>query len=699
MTRALQWIVFVAVILLATASRASAEDVRRAGTVRLEAGGGRGPLALAPSKDGFSGELAIVNDGKEPLVVSRIVVRGDATDPRAPPKLTLRLVEGSLPATIPPGASRKAQVVWAPEKGLRVRQLFGHVIVTTSDEHSGEVAMGVTAQLPGPLGPLEGRVLSLIIGLPLVGAVAMFLARASRRGDHATPQRIAVTALAAQAALALYVYRTFAADVSRVDGNDGLQFVEHAVWIRSFAAEIFFGVDGTSVGPLLVASLVALLALLSERTVPRDAAGYHEAYLVLASAVAGALVAMDAILFVLFASIAIASAAVLVGGWGGPERRQAATRIALLGLVAVLLLVIASLSIARAADPTFLVDGTRTTITFSLPELSRVALGANGAKLFGAALPKSAFVLVLLAALFLLGSFPLHGWLLPTLVQARSAAGTLVVVALPALGGTALLRFGCSVLPEGMRWASGVVVALGAVTAAYGALAALGETDLRRIAAYATTSQVGFALLGIGSLTPQGIAGAMVLASTRALACATFLLVAGAIEDRVRTCDVARLSGAGTQMPGWAAALGVAALAHAGVLGFGGAWGPLLALFGALPNYAPLAVAAALALVVLAAAHLVAVARVLFGKVEPDWEKSPLLELYGGRFPDLTSREWTGIGPLAAVVVLLGVWPAPLVASTSGTVRDLTNAVSPPGPEQIASDKEARPPSSESGRG
>jgi NADH-quinone oxidoreductase subunit M len=684
MTRALQWIVLVALVLLATAPFARAQEVRRAGTVRLEAGGGRGPLVLGSAREGFSGELAIVNGGKEPLVVSRIAVRGDATDPRAPPKVTLRLVDGSLPVTIPPGASRKAQVLWVPEKGLRVRQLFAHVIVTTSDEQSGEVAMGVVAELPGPLGPLEGRVLSLLVGLPLLGALVTFLARASGRKDDGIPYRVAMVSLGAQLALATYVYRGFAPDVSRFDGNDGLQFVEHAVWIRSIAAELFLGVDGTSVGPLLVVSLVAFVALLPERTVPRAASGYHEAYLVLASALPGALVAQDALLFVLFTSVAIVSAALLIGGWGGPGRLQAASRIAVLGTVSVVLLLVVVLAVAKHADPTFLVDGTRTTTTFSLPELSRVSLGATGAKLFGAALPKVAFVLVLVASLFLLGAFPLHGWLVPSLAVARPASGVLVASALPAIGGVALLRVGCSVLPEGMRWASGVVVALGAVTAAYGALAALGETDLRKLAAYATTSQVGFALLGIGSLTPQGISGAMVLGSTRPLACAAFLLVAGAMDDRVRTWDVSRLEGAAGQAPGWATALAIASLAQAGVLGLGGAWGPLLALFGALPNYAPLAVVSALALVTLAAAHLAAVARVLFGKLDREWERSPLLEAFGGRFPDLTSREWTTLAPLLALVVLLGVWPAPLVASTSGTVRDITNAVSPPGSDPIA---------------
>ena len=168
----------LAAVLLAFAGDARAQELRRAGTVRLEVAPGarglgllpaptRGPLELRFTQEGFVGEIVVVNDGKEPLVVSRIAVRGDAADPRAPPKLSLRLADAVLPVTIAPGTSRRAHVQWAPEHGVRLQQLFAHVVVTTSDEQSGEVAMGVRAQIPGWLGPMEGHVLSFLIGVVL----------------------------------------------------------------------------------------------------------------------------------------------------------------------------------------------------------------------------------------------------------------------------------------------------------------------------------------------------------------------------------------------------------------------------------------------------------------------------------------------------------------------------------------------------
>lgn len=675
--------VLVVLAILTAASAARAQGARRAGSVRLEtASGARGPLELRSDGDGYSGEIVIVNEGKEPLVVSRIAPRGEPADPHVQPKLAARLASGTLPITLAPGASRSATVRFTPS--TRQRQLFGHVVVTTSDERSGEVAMGLRAQVPGPLGPLEPHLLSLLVGLPLLGALAAFALRTTGRRDDRGPRLAAVAALGLQALLAAYVYRGFIADLSRADGNDGLQFVERVVWIRGLFAELYLGVDGIAATSLLVTSLVAFLAVLAEPRAGLGWSGYHAALLVLDAALIGAISAMDGLLFLLFSSIAVVVAGLLVGGWGGDGRRPAAMRLLVSGTFAITLLAVALFAIGREADPTFLVDGTKVTTTTSLPELSRVAIDAKGATLFGAPLVKVAFVLVTIASLLLLAAFPAHRWLSDVLASAPPATGILVATALPTIGLSAFLRVGCAVLPEGMRWASGVVVALGAISAAYGALLALGEGDLRRLAACATTSQAGFVLLGAGSLTPQGLSGAIVVGSTRALACSLLLLLASAIHDRLRTVDASRLGGVARQMPGWAAALAIAALGQAGVLGLGGAWGPLLALLGVLSGYAPLAIAAAIALVVLAAAHLGLVSRVAFAPVDPGWAEDPALEPLGGRLPDLTPREWMSVAPLAVLVMVLGLWPTPVLSTTTGTVRDLANAVSPPGPDQVA---------------
>lgn len=677
------WCVLVALVCLASTARA--DEPRRSGKVHLETPtGGNGPIALLKKGDVYEGELNIVNTAKTALVVSRIAIRGDASDPRTPSKVTTHLADGSVPVTIPPGGSRRAVVQWTPEKTGRLRQVFGHVVVTTSDEETGDVLMGFRGQAHGLLGPFSGHVLALLLGAPTLAAFVTILGRVLRRRDDRTPHLVTVAALGAQVLLAGWMYYRFVPDLSRADGNDGLQLIVHVVWLRSRGIELYLGLDGLGAMAILFVSVIAFFAVLSERTIPRGAAGYHTALLLLDAALVGVAASMDGVVFLFFAALAILASAVLVGAWGSTGGRRAARRILVPGIFAVVALGIALVTAAHHVEPSFLVDGTKSATTFSLPELARMAPYAKDVRLLGGGLAHVGFLLTFGASLFLLGGFPFHGWIGDVVAEAPPATGILAATALPTIGLCAFLRIGCAVFPDGMRWASGVVVALGAVTAGYGALSALGQTDLRRLAACATTSLGGFVLLGAGSLTPQGLSGAMVVGTTRVVAVGSFLLLANAVHDRVRTVDVARIGGIGRQMPGWGVALAATALAQAGVLGVGGAWGPLLALLGVLSTYAPLAIVAGVALVVLAVAHLAALTRIGFGKVDPAWQSSPILEPFGGKFTDLSGREWASVAPLVALVLILGLWPTPVVSITTGTVRDLANAVSPPGPDQVA---------------
>src|SRR5690606_19112276 len=130
--------------------------------------------------DAFTGELTVHNVGDAPLVVSRLAVRGDGIEPWAPASTSVHLVERALPATLAPGERAEAIVTFTPDT-TRIKQLFTHVLVVTSDEAEGTVVVGVRAQVPGPLGPLDPYVLSLLIGFPLAGAALRWILEARRR--------------------------------------------------------------------------------------------------------------------------------------------------------------------------------------------------------------------------------------------------------------------------------------------------------------------------------------------------------------------------------------------------------------------------------------------------------------------------------------------------------------------------------------
>ncbi len=676
--RALTLWVVLALTLLALP--AWSQEARRAGTIRLEtATGDRGPIVLEASADGYTGEIVLANEGKEPLVVSRLSVRGDAADPRVPGRVTVTSVDGPLPLTIPPAGSRRATVAWLPGRDMRMRQLFGHVVVTSSDEQTGEAAIGVRAHLSGLLGFLEDQWIALLLGCPLFGALLALMFRTRGWHEATIERRIACFSLALQTLVALTMAVFFSTEVSRLDGNDGLQFVVHGVWVRSMAAEMFLGVDGLSMVPLLVVSMTAFLAVVSERSRSEGAWGYYVAYLLVDATLLGSMCAMDAVLFLLLVSLAMVTASVLLGGWGShPER---ALHFALVGCMALALLGLFVVGACSNADPTFLVDGSRTDASLSFPEWSRVAFVAKDAHFLGVGFSKIGFALVLAASILLLGAFPFHGWLLDVLVSAPTSAAVLVAAGFPFLGACTLVRLGAAIVPDGMRWGAGLVVALGAVTAAYGGLRALGETRLRHLLACSTTSSLGIALMGFGSLTPQGLTGGLAVCATRALGGALLLLLAEAMVERFHTDDVTRWGGVARTMPLWALGVAASAVSQSGVFGGACGWGTLLAFFGALPHYAPLVVIASFGVFMQTIAYVLVLSRIVFRPLSRALRDTQGLR---GTLPDLTPRERLGVIPLVTVLAVLGLWPTYLLASMSGTVRDVTNAVNPPGPDQIA---------------
>jgi NADH-quinone oxidoreductase subunit M len=252
------------------------------------------------------------------------------------------------------------------------------------------------------------------------------------------------------------------------------------------------------------------------------------------------------------------------------------------------------------------------------------------------------------------------------------------------LGTYGLVRVCLGILPEASRWAAATMASLGVIGIVYGALCAMAQTDLKRLFAYATLSQMGFCLVGLGSLTPQGIAACLVQMTSHGIVGAIVLLLAGALYDRVHTRDMEKVAGLVAEVPLFATLFAFAFLASLGLPGLLGFWGEALALFGAFPLYRVLTIVATFGLALGAATHVGAMHKVLLGKLAPSWRKDPLLEPFGGKLPEITQRELAMLAPLALVAIVLGVWPVPLLSLMSGGVRDVTALVNPPGPDQIA---------------
>ncbi|HEY1690958.1 MAG TPA: NADH-quinone oxidoreductase subunit M [Polyangiaceae bacterium] len=669
----------LAVLLaLGAAPARAATGARATGRISLSLpGGAPGPLVLTPGQGGWVGHLTVANLGAEPLIVSRVAIRGDEDDVRSPARVGVRFADGAASsATLPPGASKDVIVSWMPDRDPRVRQAFGHVVVTSTDEESGEVAMGFRAEVPTGIGWVGEHALSLVVLLPFLVVLAAGIARLVRRRDEPAVRHVAIGVSAVQLALALWAWARFVPEIGRADGNDGFQLVERFVWIRSVGAEWYLGVDGVSIALVVLAAALGLVSLVAVRPPSLRADAYHATHALLVAGILGALVALD--LVVLFAALAIVfvAAVMLVGGWGGPRAEHAASKLGVYGAIGSAAMLAAFVALSRASEPTFLVDGMRALHTLSVPELARTSFASKG-PILGVPFVEAVWVLLFVAVAVLTPIVPLHGWFPEALEEAPPGAAILLGGAVVALGPYVLVRVGLAGAPEGARWAGASMAALGVLSVAYGGLCAMAQRDLRRFVGYATIAGSGAAIFGLGAFSPQAIAGAVAGLFAHGLAAALLLGVAGALEDRVRTTALARVGGLGEEAPRLALLAGVGLAVSLGVPLFVGFWGQLLVLLGAFARHPVLAAVAALAVVLVAAAHLRVGRILLLGRFDPARRKTSMLEPFGGRLPDATGAELGALLPLVLLALLLGVWPTPLLSSLAVGVRDVSVAIDP----------------------
>jgi NADH-quinone oxidoreductase subunit M len=665
-------------LLVAQSALAAGATVQSGRIVLSLPGGGGGPLVLMPGQGGWVGTATVSNAGEGPLVISRVAIRGDEDDVRSPARLGVRFADGAATsATLAPGASKDLIVSWMPDKDPRVKQAFGHVIVTSTDEVAGEVAMGFKAQVPTGLGWLGEHALSALIFLPLSVILLAAVARALGRRDSTLVGGVTLWVAVVELLLALWVYARFVPDVGRADGNDGFQLVERSVWVRSIGAEWYLGLDGVNVALLPLGAALWLASLVLARESRRTDA-YLSATALLVASVTVVLVALDLALVFAAWQLVLVAMVMLVGGWGGTRSQQAAAILAGYGALGSCAMLCAFVALSRASGHTFLVDGTLLSHTLSIPELARTSFAAQGL-LLGIPFHEAVWVLLFVAVAVATPVVPLHGWLPEVLAEAPAGAGILVAGVVTALGPYLLVRVGLGALPEGARWADASIAALGVMSVAYGGLSAMAQRDLRRFVAYASIAGAGGSLFGIAAFSAQGLAGAMVGTFARGFACALLLGVAAALERRLRTTSLARLAGLPTQAPRLSAALALGLATSLGVPCLAGFWGPLLSLLGGFGRHPALGALFALSIIALAVAHLRVARMVLLGRFDEAWRSSAALEVHRGRLPDLSSRELAALASIALLVGAVGLWPTPLLSAMATGVRDVSFAVEPAG--------------------
>ena len=690
---AMRWIVglLLAFGVLFGSSRALAqqeEPPAARGHIRLRTAGG-GAVEMTESADGLAGTFTIHNVGSAPLNVTRIALRTSPTDPRLPPGASVELEGGGQSAVIAPNEQRQAVVRWRAGQG-RAKELYGHVLIESDSVPRGAtepgqpVAIGVHGERGYGLGFLGAHMLSIITFLPLLGVIAIFIAHLLNYREDKKLRTMVVVLMGVNLVFATWLYVKFDTGYSRADGNDGFQFIEHGVWIRSLNVEYFVGVDGVSISMVFLTALISFVGALASYSVTEQLKGYFAMYCLLVTGMFGVFVALDLFLFYVFWEVMLLPMYFLIGVWGGPRREYAAIKFFIYTLAGSVFMLLAFIWFYLNGDATYLVEGQSVSRSFSIPELTRVAWASKGATILGIAAVKLVWVWLFVGFAIKIPMFPFHTWLPDAHVEAPTAISVILAGVLLKMGTYGILRINFAILPEATQWAAPAMAIFGVINILYGAFCAMAQKDLKKLVAYSSVSHMGFTLLAMAALTPQGIQACIVQMFNHGLITGMLFSLVGVVYDRVHTRDLDKFGGLAAEMPLYTAFMGFAFMASLGLPGLSGFWGEAMTFIGAFPRYRLLTILAATGVVVTAAYHLWALQRMFLGKFREEWRKSKYLEPFGGRFPEINAREIATLAPLAVLVLVLGFWPRPLLVLIDKGSLDTHRLVDKPGPTQIA---------------
>jgi len=466
--------------------------------------------------------------------------------------------------------------------------------------------------------------LTLTVLLPLVGAVLLGLAPGARDRD--------VRAVGLIVSLA-----TFASSVWVLVGFDrgeaGLQQAESFTWIPSVGARVAFAVDGVSLTLILLTTfLVPIVLVASWDSVKDRLAAYTAAFLILEALVIGVFAATDLLLFYVLFEFSLVPMYLIIGIWGGAERRRAARKFFLYTLLGGLVMLVAILYLQ-----------TRTGTFDYIAIRDGLALDPT--------VQGWLFAAFLLAFAVKVPLFPVHTWLPDAHTEAPTGGSVFLAGVLLKMGTFGLLRYALPLFPDATVAAAPWLLGVSVVGILYGAAVALVQTDIKRLVAYSSVSHMGFVVLGTFALDRTATAAAVVQMVNHGLSTGALFLLIGFLYERRHTRRIADFGGLARQVPVMAGLwllVSLSSLALPGLNGFVGEFPILLGTFGVNRAAGVLAAFGA----VLAALYLLwAYQRMFHGPLERDEDRAT---------PDLTRRELAVMTPLVLLIVLIGLVPGPL---------------------------------------
>jgi NADH-quinone oxidoreductase subunit M len=445
--------------------------------------------------------------------------------------------------------------------------------------------------------------------------------------------------------------------------NPNFQFVYEAVWIEAFDAGFRIGVDGMSLLMVMLTTFITPIALLSSfDSIQKREKEYYVMILILQFAMTGVFIALDLFLFYIFWEMILIPMYFIIGIWGGKDRLYAAVKFFLFTVVGSLFMLIAVVWLGYYAGTELLTTANGFTTNYILIK--------DVGSLIPIEIQEWMFLAFALSFLIKVPLFPLHTWLPDAHTEAPTPGSVILAGVLLKMGTYGLIRFNLELFPiASMNYAS-IISWLAVVGIIYGALVAMVQTDMKRLVAYSSVSHLGFVVLGIFSMTAEGLQGGIIQMVNHGLSTGMLFLCVGMLYERRHTRLISEYGGIARVMPNFAVMFAIAMFASVGLPGLNGFIGEFLTLKGAfdskiLDSYW-FTIFGATGVIFAAVYLLWMYQRVMFGTIDNPANRN---------LPDLNAKEWSMLVPIVIFIVWIGLYPATFLNISDTYTKQLVNKI------------------------
>ncbi len=476
---------------------------------------------------------------------------------------------------------------------------------------------------------MEFPILSTMLIVPLVAGIACLFLPA------ATARLTALVATLVNFALGIALWLNY--DI----GGAQWQFTERADLFAVF--DYALGIDGIALMLIMLSVfLMPICILASWDGIQKRVGEYMAAFLIMETLMIGVFAAQDMFLFYIFFEAGLIPMYLIIGVWGGDNRIYASYKFFLYTLLGSVVMLIAMMWMVNQAG------------TSDIPTLMQYDF-APGAQTW--------LWLAFFASFAVkMPMWPVHTWLPDAHVQAPTAGSVILAGVLLKLGGYGFIRFSLPMFPEASAQFLWLVFALSMVAVIYTSLVALVQHDMKKLIAYSSVAHMAIVTAGLFAFNVQGIEGAMMIMLGHGLVSGALFLCVGVIYDRLHTREIGRYGGLAINMPRYAFFFLLFTMASIGLPGTSNFVGEFLALAGVyeVSTWATLILTTG---IILGAAYMLYLyRRVVFG-LQKNADAAAM--------PDLSLRKWAMLGPIAAAVLWMGVYPESFLAPMRADIAAL----------------------------